>query len=135
MATPKQPTTARGIEIICPECGQETLLKRESVFEGFKRVGEKFSCAACGLVFPDEAAVPFKVRKPIPGFERRDLPPKPKVFSEQEVRETVSRLCRHCAHYVVNPFLQRCGLSKREVAATDSCAEFTAKPVPTTEGA
>ncbi len=123
-------TPDRKVAIICPTCGQDTLLKREKVYEGFKLIGEKLSCAACGQVFVDETAVPYKTKKIIPGFGRQDLPPPPKVFGEQEMRETVGRLCRHCAHYVVNPFLQRCGRSNREVEATDTCAQFAPKNTP-----
>jgi len=123
-------TISQPIEILCPDCGQDALLKRERVYEGFKHTGEKLSCAACGHVFPDEAAVPFKAKIIVPGFGRQDLPPPPKVFCEQEVLETVGRLCRHCAHYVVNPFLQRCGRSNREVEATDTCDQFAPNNPP-----
>ncbi len=122
--------TSRLIEIVCSACGKDTLVKREIVYEGFKRTGEKLSCAACGHVFADEAAVPFKAKKTIPGFGLQDVPPPPKVFGENEVQETVGRLCRHCAHYVVNPFLQRCGRSNREVEATDTCKQFAPKIPP-----
>ncbi|MBI2441515.1 MAG: hypothetical protein HYV35_09105 [Lentisphaerae bacterium] len=130
MAKTEQATSKQSIKISCPGCGQDTLLKRESIYEGFKRVGEKLSCAVCGHVFSDEAAVPFKVKKSMPGFTHGDLPRPSKVFGEQEVSATVGRLCRHCAHYIVNPFLQRCGRSNREVEATDTCEEFTPKPNP-----
>ena len=123
-------TVLRPIEIFCSACGKDALLRRERVYEGFKRVGEKLSCAACGHVFADEAAVPFKTKETVPGFGRQDVPPPPKVFGEREVRETVGRLCRHCAHYVVNPFLQRCGRSNREVEATDTCDQFAPKNPP-----
>jgi len=123
-------TPVRTLEILCPACGQDTLLKRETLYEGFKRSGEKLSCAACGHLFPDEAAIPFKIKKTMPGFGLQDVPPPPKVFAEREVLEAVGRLCRHCAHYVVNPFLQRCGRSHREVEATDTCDQFAPKPPP-----
>jgi hypothetical protein len=123
-------TVSRPIEIICSACGKDALLKREKVYEGFKRAGEKLSCAACGHVFPNEDAVPFKAKKVVPGFGLQDVPPLPKVFGEREVAETVGRLCRLCAHYVVNPFLQRCGRSNREVEATDTCNQFAPKNPP-----
>jgi len=123
-------TPGRPIEILCPACGQDALLKREKMYEGFKHTGDKLSCAACGHVFPNEAAVPFKVKKTVPGFGRQDVPPPPRVFDEREVLETVGRLCRHCTHYVVNPFLQRCGRSNRTVEATDTCNQFAPKNPP-----
>ena len=39
-------------------------------------------------------------------------------------------MCRYCAEYVVNPFLQRCGLHRCEVQATDTCPHFRPKPPP-----
>jgi len=120
-------TPSRSIEILCQACGQDALLKRKKVYDGFKHIGDQLSCSACGHVFPNEAAVPFKAKKNLPGFELKDVPPPPKVFGEREVLETVGRLCRHCAHYVVNPFLQRCGRSNREVEATDTCDQFAPK--------
>ncbi len=116
--------------ISCPACRQDTLLKREPRYDGFMRVGESLSCASCGLPFPDEASVPFKVRAAVPGFGLSDVPPPPRVFREDEVRAETSRLCRHCAHYVVNPFLQRCGRTRRAVEATDTCGHFEPKPSP-----
>ena len=58
----------RPIEILCPACGQDALVKREKVYDGFKHTGEKLSCAACSHVFPDETAIPFKAKKSVPGF-------------------------------------------------------------------
>lgn len=123
-------TPVRPVEILCPACNQDTLVKRERLYDGFKHTGEKLSCAACGHVFADETTVPFKTKKIKPGFGLQDVPPPPKVFDEREVRETVGRLCRHCAHYVVNPFLQRCGRSNREVEATDTCNKFKPQNAP-----
>lgn len=130
MNNAERKTPPRSIEIACPACRQESIVKRETVYEGFKRTGEILRCAACGHVFTDEASIPFKARTTLPGFGLQDIPPPPKVFREEEILETVGRLCRHCAHYVVNPFLQRCGLTHREVEATDTCERFTPKPPP-----
>ncbi len=121
----KHPAT---IEILCPVCGRETFLKRTPAYDGFRRVGETLSCAVCRHVFENEAAVPFKTKRKPAGFSRADLPPPPKVLRPEEVNAEISRLCRHCRHYVVNPFLQRCGLNNRVVEATDTCARFEARP-------
>lgn len=37
------------------------------------------------------------------------------------------QICRHCVHYVVNPFTQKCMLHHRDVSATDTCPDFEAK--------
>ena len=111
---------SKSIEIICPACGRETILKRTPRYEGFKRAGEDLSCAACGHAFTDEAEVPFKAKTHSNLFNQSELDAKPDVFKPDEA----ARLCRHCAHYVVNPFIQRCALFSKEVEATDSCGNF-----------
>ena len=115
-----------GVEIICPACGEEGFLKREPRYEGFRKVGECLSCSSCGHEFADEADVPYKNRSRPKVFDSSDAPRNVKVFDSNEAE----RLCRHCRHYVVNPFLQRCGRHGRLVEATDSCRDFEKKPVP-----
>lgn len=116
----------KSIEIICPGCGKEALLKRTPRYEGFKRVDEDLSCAECGLIFEDESKVPYKLKQASRLFDPAELDAKPEVFKADEA----NRLCRHCAHYVVNPFIQRCALHKKEVEATDSCSKFKPREQP-----
>jgi hypothetical protein len=130
MDKPDHAKAPRPFEIHCTACGQDSIVRREPVYDGFTRTGESLRCAACGHVFPDEASVPYKTKKTMPGFSRQDVPPPPRVFTEADVRTSVGTLCRHCAHYVVNPFLQRCGLTRRQVEATDTCGQFAPKPPP-----
>lgn len=113
-------------EIECPACGREALLLRRPRYEGFQKVGETLSCTACGHVFASEDEVPYKARADVRVFSESERPKAPKVFSENEA----DQLCRHCAHYVVNPFMQWCGLHRREVEATDTCDRFTKKTPP-----
>lgn len=109
------------VEIICTQCGAEAFLKREPVYEGLKKTGETLSCSACGSVFISEAAVRFKERSAAPAvFTAADRTEPVKVFDEGENR----RICRYCADYVVNPFMQFCSRHKKEVQATDSCSSF-----------
>ncbi len=111
------------VEIICSGCGQESLLVRHPVYEGLKKTGETLHCAACGHVFGSEDEVPFKEHQAVSLFTEADRTHAPRVFDESENR----RLCRYCAHYVVNPFTQWCGVHKKEVEATDTCDRFEEK--------
>ncbi|MBW7907436.1 MAG: hypothetical protein H3C50_00730 [Kiritimatiellae bacterium] len=111
-------------EIVCPACGRDALLLRQPRYDGFTKVGETLSCASCGHVFESEADVQFVSRKKVEVFTTADRSKDVKVFGEGENR----RLCRYCAHYVVNPFMQWCALHKKEVQATDTCSQFTPKP-------
>jgi hypothetical protein len=52
------------------------------------------------------------------------------LFAEEER----GRMCRYCREYVVNPFLQRCGLHRCEVEATDTCPRFEPKKTSSADG-
>ncbi len=109
------------VEIICRNCGADTLLKREAVYDGFTKTGEKLVCSSCGFEYETEADVPFKAQKSAPQiFTEADRSAKVDVFDDGEN----ARLCRYCANYIVNPFTQFCAVNKKEVQATDSCNRF-----------
>ena len=108
------------VEIRCGACGKDSWLVREPKYEGFRRVGETLKCALCGHEFGTEAEVEFKGAARPKVFTEADRPRPVKVFGEGETAE----MCRHCAEYVVNPFLQRCMLHQVEVEATDTCPHF-----------
>lgn len=112
------------VEILCTACGQASLIKRVPKYEGFRKTGESLTCASCGHEYASEADVPFKRNHKPRIFDASDAPKVIKVFNEAEVE----RLCRHCRHYVVNPFIQRCGKHGRLVEATDTCRDFGKKP-------
>lgn len=110
------------VEIICTRCGTEAFLKREPVYEGLKKTGEELSCSACGFIFASEMEVPFKARSAAPMiFTDADRSKAVKVFNEGENK----CICRYCADYVVNPFMQFCSRRKKEVQATDTCSQFS----------
>jgi hypothetical protein len=117
-------SSARSSEILCTACHQETLIVRQPVYEGLKKAGDSFVCAACGHVYASEAEVPYLEASATPGvFSATDRPVKPVLFQEGENR----RLCRYCRHYVINPFTQWCGMHRKEVVATDTCDRFEAR--------
>lgn len=110
------------VEIICGYCGADTLLNREAVYDGFAKTGEKLTCSSCGHEYASEADVPFKAKPSAPEiFTEADRSAKVEVFDEGENK----RLCRHCAHYIVNPFTQFCAIHKKEIQATDTCDRFS----------
>lgn len=108
------------LEIVCTACGEVSFIRREPLYDGFRKVGTRYLCAACGHEFENEDAVPFKVARRTVLFSEEDRPRQATIFTSEEV----GRNCRHCRHYVVNPFTQRCGLHGREVQATDLCEDF-----------
>lgn len=106
--------------IVCSACGTDTFVRREPVYENFKKTGERFFCVTCGHEFKDEQSVPFiTMAKPVI-FTDADRTQKVDLFQGDEK----GRNCRHCQHYVKNPFVQRCGLHQMEVQASDLCDDF-----------
>jgi len=119
-----------GLDIICSECGADAIVRREPVYEGFKKVGEQFKCSACGHIYESEAEVPFKEKKKVAVFDESDKARRIDVFDAEER----GRNCRYCDHYLVNPFTQRCALHFKEVQATDYCDDFEPKPADEEDG-
>ncbi len=114
------------VELRCPACGRDSWLLRKPKYDGFTKVGEALTCALCAHEFASEAEIPFKAGQRPQVFSEDDRPRPVKVFREDEK----GRMCRYCAEYVVNPFLQRCGRHRCEVQATDTCPHFKPKPPP-----
>ena len=109
------------VEIICRNCGADTLLNREAIYEGFSKSGEKLICSTCGFEYASEEEVPFKSKKVDPViFTEADQTAKVEVFDEEENKS----ICRYCANYIINPFTQFCAIHKKEVQATDTCGQF-----------
>ena len=112
-----------GRAIHCPACGENSVLRREAVYDGFRKTGEKLTCFGCGHAFGSESDVPYTDVRPRL-FTDADRSAEVRVFSAEDELHT----CRYCIHYVVNPFVQRCSLHQRLVEATDSCPDFEATP-------
>jgi hypothetical protein len=111
----------QSMAIVCTACGADTFVRREPVYEGFAKTGETISCVSCGHPFASEDEVPFKDVGGPRIFTEADRSKAIDIFSGDEK----GRNCRHCRHYTVNPFVQRCGLHKMEVQATDLCDAFS----------
>lgn len=123
---PREPAK---VEIHCPACGRDAWLTRKAQYDGFTKVGEIVACALCGHSFDNEADIPYKNSRTPKVFTEADRPRPVQIFNEDEK----GKMCRYCAEYVVNPFVQRCALHQREVEATDTCPHFRPKPPPEEE--
>ncbi|NLL84390.1 MAG: hypothetical protein GX230_09150 [Lentisphaerae bacterium] len=108
-------------EINCTACGKTALARLEPLYEDFRKVGEEAICTACGHRYASPEETPFAKASSRPRvFTDADKPREIKVFSDDERRKS----CAWCAHFVINPFNQRCGLTNKEVEATDLCFNF-----------
>ena len=105
--------TSGSKKIFCPSCRQESAVKVVKKYDGFTLIGEMDICAFCGYEFGEEEPEIIKERPP--GW-----------VNDKDLK----KLCRHCRHYVINPFVQKCVLHDREVEATGTCRDFSLPPVP-----
>ena len=112
----------KSAEAACPACGRVSLLLRKPKYDGFTKVGEETTCAACGHVF-GEAEVPAAAPKK-PDIFADDRPQKIEIFQGGEA----GKRCGHCVNYTINPFRPWCARHRRAGEATDSCADFAPKP-------
>lgn len=114
----------KSMEIHCEACGETALVRAEPVYDGFKKTGEAFICLNCGKRYACAEETPFLSAVSRPKvFSDADKPKAPSIFSEDERQ----RSCGWCAHFVVNPFSQRCGLSNKETESTNLCVRFERK--------
>ena len=121
-------TATESMKQVCPSCREDALFVTDAVYDGFRRIGETRRCTLCGHVIRDTggrkvppAKAASKANPLWDAFAKEDAPEASSLFDTE--KET-AKLCRKCAHYVVNPFTQRCMLHDREVEATDSCDQF-----------
>ena len=105
----------------CEHCQQETLFVSEAVYDGFKKIGENQICSGCGTVSTSKTSSAPKIDPLVELFGDEPTEEKSSLF---DVEAETAKLCRKCAHYVIHPFTQRCGIHDREVSATDSCDQF-----------
>jgi len=112
----------------CPSCAKPTFFIKEAVYDGFTKTGEIQKCTVCGHEIDSAEAT---------AASDSGASKKPAIFSDDDVPEVFRidgqdddmKTCRHCEHYVANPFTQRCAHHNKEVQATDSCGDFErAKP-------
>jgi len=110
------------MEIDCPTCAKPTLFIKEAVYDGFTKTGEVQKCTVCGHEIDSAAAQ----------ASASSANQKPELFSDDDTPEVFRiegqdddmETCRHCEHYVANPFTQRCAHHNKEVSATDTCGDF-----------
>ena len=114
-----------GDKLICPHCGEPTVLKSKPKMEGWNRVGDVLVCALCGA----EAGTPESGGSGRGGAEAtaalaallgETSAPKLRLDPGTEHR----RFCRNCRHRIEHPFMLRCGLDGREIDPGGCCDAF-----------
>ncbi len=118
-----------GETIVCPCCGEKTIVKEHRNLDGFKVVGVEFRCMLCAGKLGDA---------PMPGTAAPEEAPKANPFASLLGEKTAAapsladggakvHFCRDCRHFIVHPFLSRCEKFHKEVNPMDDCVHFESK--------
>ena len=113
-----------GERIICPHCGEKTIVKLKPKMEGWTRVGDVLACAFCGaeLGTPENGAREAeKSASALAALLGEELTAAPSLAPG----EGHKRFCRNCKNLIEHPFLLRCARDGREVDPGGCCAHFT----------
>ena len=122
----------KGDKITCPHCGEKSFVREKRSFNDDLTRGEaQFFCALCGQQLIPEKEAPQASEK-----ETR-LDRLSQLLGGEKIRKVTlapdeedGHFCLHCTHFLTNPFVCRCGLTFKEIEATDSCSDFEAADPP-----
>ena len=100
--------------VICSHCGEKTIPREESVFEGWTKIGVNRFCSLCGGKLDGSVTEPASI-----------LGTSQETVKSTEYLDEQPRFCRDCKEYIKHPFHSRCGKTNREVGPMDDCPDFT----------
>lgn len=117
-----------GDSILCPHCGRDSFLRKESIMDGFRKTGEVLKCASCGVEI-ESVSIEKKESASVSTAEKGkallDLLGESDFVANKNVLEgTERRFCRDCVHRVMNAFRIHCSLHDRNVNSMDDCDDF-----------
>jgi len=124
-----------GDRIRCPHCGDNTFVKEEVVMDGWTVKGKKLTCAMCGQKLAD-AENAATAKESDGGADKAKLSALSGLLGEKPVEKpkfdcdaTLRRFCKDCAHFVIHPFMTRCGKFDRDVDPMGDCPEYQKRPL------
>ena len=125
-----------GDHIRCPHCGDNTFVKEEVVMDGWTVQGKQLVCALCGRNLADaaapdaapenDAADPGRLAA-LSGLLGEKPVEKPRLDTTGDLRH----FCKDCLHFIVHPFMTRCGKFNRDVDPMGDCPSYQPRPKET----
>ena len=118
-----------GDKAVCPHCGERTLVREKKCYdENFSLTGVRFFCSLCGgeLKPEENGSTPQAARKQAADRLSQLLGGEKAAKVRLAPEADDGHFCLHCRHFIKHPFMNRCGVTMREVEATGSCAKFEA---------
>ncbi len=149
MGKPRNRPLRAGDRMICPHCGEDTIVKIKARMEGWQEVGQAAVCALCGHelertdVGVDSESGEFQnAPEPDPGVARVASffgtpleTNKPRSPFLEDVKDVV--FCKDCCYFYRHPFGDMCLKHQRPAKSMDDCSDFVRAVNPenqTTDG-
>lgn len=112
----------------CPHCGNNSFLKKESVMDGWTKIGEVLKCASCGALVEE-------IKEEAAGPAASSAAPKSNALAAllggddtekiaNPFEQIERRFCRDCKHRVMNAFRIYCSLHDKDVGPMDDCPQY-----------
>ena len=115
--------------IVCPHCGEKTILKDKKIFDDAFQLKEvRKVCAFCGGGVEENGSDSGKNTPDASKAASERL--SALLGGEKSVRSSFApdaddgRVCLHCRHYIKHPFMDRCSITLQEINVMESCAQF-----------
>ncbi|HCE46599.1 MAG TPA: hypothetical protein DET40_23885 [Lentisphaeria bacterium] len=118
-----------GQQTKCSHCGKECFLVKKTLMDGWTKLGDILACSCCSAKIADLDGEKTKTVDTTKKFSALEdlLAEKKKEGPKIESSEDEKHFCRDCMHFVSHPFLNRCGLHKKNVGPMDDCDKFEKK--------
>jgi len=125
------PIPVPGRTFSCPHCGQETIVRKKTMYDGWKATGDLLVCGLCGKTL-DSPAPTASGTKDSAELEQRKKA-EALLGTTLDAHKTLARdddahFCKNCRHYIVHPFQSRCLYWNRPVEPMSDCPKYEPKP-------
>lgn len=119
-----------GEEFECEFCNKHSFLIKKTIMDGWTKKNEVLSCSSCGKIIEEIKTDDLTGRHDDTENDKLDKLAK-FLGTEKEKKKTIKseekKFCRDCEHYIIHPFVNRCGLKDIEVHPMDDCGLFKRK--------
>ncbi|MCP4180353.1 MAG: hypothetical protein GY756_21525 [bacterium] len=115
-----------GDEVNCPHCNQNAFLVKQTIMDGWTKVGDILTCSICNMRIADLEIKNEETRKEQKNLSLDKLASFLETDQEEksELKEENKCFCRDCSHFVSHPFLDRCSLLEKNINPMDDCSKF-----------
>ena len=118
-----------GESIVCPRCGERSIVKSKNKMDGFTMIGKVLVCALCGaeLGKPAESGAEKKHATADRLAALLGESAAPEAKADLTPDEGYGRFCRNCVHFIEHPFKTLCGVDGHAADPMGECPRFKKK--------